>query len=75
MAEVSYQAMMREYIIYYRGMVIGGIYDNQFLVKPTKSALVMMPDARMELPYEGTKEMFLVDDVDNSEFLRDLLSV
>lgn len=73
LTEVSCRAMMEEYIIYYRGKVVGGIYDNQFLVKPTKSALAMMPDARMEFPYEGAKEMFLVDDVDNSEFLRDLL--
>lgn len=73
MTEVSYRSMMGEYIIYYRSKVIGGIYDNRFLVKPTKSVLAMMPDARMELPYEGAKEMLLVDDVENSEFLRDLL--
>lgn len=70
---VSYCAMMGEYIIYYRGKVIGGIYDDRFLVKPVKSAVAMMPDAGMELPYEGAKEMLLVDDVENKEFLRDLL--
>ena len=70
---VSYRAMMGEYIIYYRGKVIGGIYDDRFLVKPVKSAVAMMPDAGMELPYEGAKEMLLVDDVENKEFLRDLL--
>ena len=62
-----------EYIIYYRGKVISGIYDDRFLVKPTKSATAMMPNAVMELPYEGAKEMLLVDDVDNKEFLRVLL--
>ena len=70
--DVSYRAMMGEYIIYYRGKVVGGIYDDRFLVKPTKSALAMMPNADMELPYEGAKEMLLVDDVDNKEFLREL---
>ena len=71
--DVSYRAMMGEYIIYYRGKVVGGIYDDRFLVKPTKSAVAMMPNAEMELPYEGAKEMLLVDDVENREFLRDLL--
>ena len=71
--EVSCRAMMGEYIIYYRGKVVGGIYDDRFLVKPTKSALAMMPNAEKELPYEGAKEMILVDDVDNKEFLRELL--
>ena len=71
--EISYRAMMGEYIIYYKGKVVGGIYDDRFLVKPTKSAKAMMPDADMELPYEGAKEMILVDNVENKEFLRDLL--
>jgi len=71
--DVTSRAMMGEYIIYYRGKVVGGIYDDRFLVKPTKSAAAMMPDAEMELPYEGAKKMLLVDDVDNKEFLRGLL--
>ena len=71
--EISYRAMMGEYIIYYRGKVIGGIYDDRFLVKPTKSASAMMPNAEMQLPYEGAKGMLLVDNVDNREFLRELL--
>lgn len=71
--DVSHRAMMGEYIIYYRGKVVGGIYDDRFLVKPTKSAAAMMPNADMELPYEGAKEMLLVDDVENKEFLRKLL--
>lgn len=71
--DVSYRTMMGEYIIYYRGKVVGGIYDDRFLVKPTRSAVAMMPNADMELPYEGAKEMLLVDDVENKEFLRDLL--
>ncbi|MBO4806005.1 MAG: TfoX/Sxy family protein [Paludibacteraceae bacterium] len=71
--EVTYRYMMGEYILYYRGKIIGGIYDNRFLVKPTKSALELMPDTTRELPYEGAKEMLLVDNVENSEFLCDLL--
>lgn len=71
--DISYRAMMGEYIIYYRGKVVGGIYDDRFLVKSTKSAVAMMPNAVMELPYEGAKEMLLVYDVDNKEFLRLLL--
>lgn len=71
--DISYRAMMGEYIFYYRGKIIGGIYDDRFLVKPTKSAVAMMPNADMELPYEGAKEMLLVDDVDNKEFLTELL--
>ena len=69
---ISHRAMMGEYIIYYQGKVIGGIYDDRFLVKPTKSAKEMMPEAQMQLPYEGAKEMILVDDVENKEFLKEL---
>ncbi|MBQ6138539.1 MAG: TfoX/Sxy family protein [Methanobrevibacter sp.] len=71
--DISYRAMMGEYIIYYRGKIVGGIYDDRFLIKPVKVALAMMPDADMELPYEGAKEMLLVDDVDDREFLKELL--
>ena len=71
--DVAFWAMMGEYIIYYRGKIVGGIYDDRFLVKPTKSAVAMIPNAEMELPYEGAKEMLLVDDVDNRAFLRELL--
>ena len=66
---ITYRPMMGEYIIYCRGKVIGGIYDNRFLVKPVKSAREMMPDADLELPYEGGKEMLLVDNVEDREFL------
>ncbi len=74
MEDVSYRAMMGEYIIYYRGKVIGGIYDDRFLVKPTKSAVTMMPSASMELPYVSAKEMLLVDDVETRDFFWDLLT-
>ena len=71
--EISYKTMMGEYIIYYRGKVVGGIYDDRFLVKPVKSAITMMPNADRELPYEGAKEMLLVENVENREFLRELM--
>jgi len=71
--DVSYRAMMGEYIIYYRGKIVGGIYDDRFLVKPTKSAMAMMPDAEFALPYEGAKKMLVVDEVDSRDFLRELL--
>ena len=67
--EVSSRAMMGEYILYYRGKVFGGIYDDRLLVKRVPVAVKLMPDASMELPYDGAKEMILVDDVDNREFL------
>ncbi len=71
--KISCKAMMGEYIIYYKGKIIGGIYDDRFLVKNVKAAQEKMPDALLELPYEGAKEMLLVDNVDDKEFLRDLL--
>lgn len=66
---VSYKAMMGEFIIYYNGKIIGGIYDDRLLVKPVQSAINYMPNAVYELPYDEAKEMLLVDDVDNKEFL------
>ena len=65
--------MMGEYVLYCRGKVVGGIYDDRFLVKPTKSAVMMMPEASRELPYAGAKEMLLVDRVEDKAFLRELL--
>ena len=61
--------MMGEFIIYYKGKIIGGIYDDRLLVKPVQSAINYMPNAVYELPYDGAKEMLLIDDVDNKEFL------
>ena len=70
---ITWRPMMGEYILYCQGKIVGGIYDNRFLVKPTKSALAMMPNAARELPYDGAKEMLLVDNVENREFLRELV--
>lgn len=72
--EINYRAMMGEYILYYRGKIIGGIYDDRLLVKPVKSAISYMPAAVYELPYDGAKEMLLVEDVDSKEFLSGLFN-
>lgn len=70
--EISYKAMMGEFILYYKGKIVGGIYDDRLLVKPVKSAISYMPNAEYELPYEGAKEMLLVDDVDDKDYLNGL---
>ncbi len=72
--EITYRAMMGEYILYYRGKIVGGIYDDRLLVKPVKTAISLMPKATYELPYEGAKEMLMVDDVDNKDFLTKLIA-
>jgi len=72
--DITYRTMMGEYIIYYHGKIVGGIYDDRLLVKPVKSAIEYMPNAEYELPYEGAKEMLLVDDVDNKEYLTGLFN-
>ena len=70
--EISFRAMMGEYIIYYSGRIAGGIYDNRLLIKPVASARAFMPAAPLELPYDGAKPMLLVEDTDDKKFLTDL---
>ena len=70
LSDITYRQMMGEYIVYYRGKIVGGIYDDRFLVKPVKSAISLMPDAAYELPYEGAKQMLVVDNVDSKRFLK-----
>ena len=72
--DISHRTMMGEYILYCRGKVIGGIYDDRFLIKPTEHAKKMMPKAAYELPYEGAKEMLLVDNVEDKAFLAQLVN-
>ena len=72
--DIAYRTMMGEYIIYYHGKIVGGIYDDRLLVKPVRPAIEYMPNAEYELPYEGAKEMLLVDDVDNKEYLTGLFN-
>ena len=71
---VTYCTMMGEYVLYHQGKIFGGIYDDRLLVKPTKSAKALLPDAPLELPYEGAKPMLLVDNVDDRAFLRELIT-
>lgn len=70
--EITYRAMMGEYILYDRGKIVGGIYDDRLLVKPVKSAVLLLPNATCESPYEGAKEMLLLDNVDSRAFLTKL---
>ena len=70
--EISFRAMMGEYILYYRGKICGGIYDDRLLIKPVKSAMKLISDPVMEPPYDGAEEMILVEDVDDREFLCEL---
>lgn len=70
--DVTSRAMMGEYILYFRGKVIGGIYDNRLLVKPVKAARQDDADASEDLPYDGAKPMLLVDNIEDKEFLKDL---
>ena len=72
--DITYRAMMGEYILYYKGKIIGGIYDDRLLVKPVKSEFNLMPNPDYEFTYEGAKEMLLVDDVDNKDFLVELFN-
>lgn len=71
--ELRCRAMMGEYLLYYRGKLIGGVYDDRFLVKPVPAALARMPEAAREPPYEGAGEMLLVDNLEDREFLRELV--
>ena len=71
--DITYRAMMGEYIIYYHGVVVGGIYDNRFLVKPTDSVLKFLPDVQMEIPYRGGQPMIMISDIENRELLAQVL--
>ena len=67
--EINVKPMMGEFLVYYKGKLVGGIYDDRLLVKPVKSAIEFMPQATYTLPYDGAKEMLLVDNVDDKEYL------
>ena len=70
--DITYKPMMGEFLIYYRRKLVGGVYDDRLLVKPVKSAISYMPQAEYSLPYEGAKEMLLVDNIDDKEYLAGL---
>lgn len=69
---VSHRAMMGEYLLYLHGKVVGGIYDNRLLVKPCAAAIRYMPEKVYEKPYEGAKDMLLVECVDDSAWMAGL---
>ena len=71
--DITFRAMMGEFILYYRGRIVGGVYDDRLLVKPTASAAALMPSAPREAPYEGAKDMLLVEQLDDRDFLAALL--
>ena len=70
---VSTRAMMGEYLIYVRGTLIGGIYDDSFLIKPVPAALERMPNPELAEPYPGAKKLIVVDKLDDKRFLKELL--
>ena len=72
--DITYRAMMGEYIIYYGGKVIGGIYDNRFLIKPTPSALKIISNPQMKIPYPKGKPMIMITDIENTELIAQLFN-
>lgn len=72
---IEYRYMMGEYVLYYKGKIFGGIYDDRFLITPVKSAIDFMPNAKYEIPYKNGKKMLLVDNVDNKEHLAELIKI
>ena len=73
--DITYRAMMGEFIIYYHGKIIGGIYDNRLLVKPLESVFKIIPNATMEIPYDGGKPMIMIPDVENTEILEQVFNL
>ena len=71
---ITFRPMMGEYIIYYKEIIVGGIYDNRFLIKPVEFAKKLMPNAQFEKPYDGAKEMLLVENLENKAFLGELFN-
>ena len=68
---ITCKSMMGEYLLYYKDLLFGGIYDDRFLVKivSTNSKYNM----EEQLPYEGAKNMYLVEDVENRELLKEIV--
>lgn len=69
---ITYRQMMGEYIIYHHGKIAAYLCDDRLLVKPVASTERLMPDAVYETPYEGAKEMLLVKNADDREYLKEL---
>lgn len=69
LGDVYCRSMMGEYIVYYGGKIAAYVCDNRLLVKPVESAKALMADPIYEPPYAGAKDMLLVEDVDDKDFL------
>ncbi len=69
---ITYRQMMGEYIIYHHGRIAAYLCDGRLLVKIVPAANQLLPDAPREPPYAGAKDMILVEDVENREFLKAL---
>ena len=74
LSDITYKQMMGEYIVYYQGKIAAYVCDDRLLVKPVPSAIKMMPEVKFESPYDGAKDMLLVDNVDDKEFLTELFN-
>ena len=69
--DITCKPMMGEYLLYYKGILFGGIYDDRLLVKKVENNKKY--NMKEELPYEGAKQMYLVEDVDNKELLKEII--
>ena len=69
--DITCKPMMGEFLLYYNGLLFGGIYDDRLLVKIVESNKKY--NMKEQIPYEGAKNMFLVDDVDNKELLKEIV--
>ncbi len=70
--EIATRPMMGEYLLYCKGKLIGGIYDDRLLLKPTKAVSSLLPQAELQTPYEGAKPMIFVEELENRELLKTL---
>ena len=71
--EISYRQMMWEYVLYYHQKIIGWIYDNRLLLKPTEQVKEIMNNMEMQVPYPWAKPMIYVDNIDNSDYLKKII--
>lgn len=69
------RAMMGEYVLYYKDKIVGGIYDDRVLVKNVPAAAEILPEAPLEIPYDGAKPMLMVADLENTALMQRLMDV
>lgn len=71
--DIAVRPMMGEYLLYYRGKIVGDICDNRVLLKPVEAAKKLLPNAEMQPPYDGAKPMLVLEDIDDTDFVLTLL--